>query len=243
MLQGSHRLTREPASLRSIESLAARHFRRHEIRRGSFRLAREIGGARLRSRAFRRFCRPTLALVARHLRFPRARPERGALGAGRDLGLWPPEPRLCVAGFRLFLEARVARPQPPGWRLGDLLDRAGRSRQRWQGRTGISAFDRRKDGMMAWDPRSTLKSQGPAAAGDRIFSCISRSGVQKLVYVYRLRRRQRHRLFIASAGPRDIVGIDGRTRAGQGVKDDLPPDRMGNRPNLAPWRPVQHARP
>src|SRR5712671_3456459 len=138
---GSHRLTRERLAWERRMSLAARHSPDPEIRQGSFRLApSELPALGLPEP--RLFAVPANTLIVAdtfgfHARGPSAgrsvRVEIWAYGRRSPFVPWP--------GFDLWSGGALARRSLLGWRLGDLLDRAGVKPHRWRARTGISAFD------------------------------------------------------------------------------------------------------
>jgi len=138
---GSHRLTPERLAWERRMSLAARHSPNPENRQGSFR----IDPAALREMGLpppHVFAVPANTLVVAdtfgfHARGPSAgrslRVEVWAYGRRSPFVPW--------AGFDPWTAAALARRSLIGWRLGDLLDRAGVKPHRWRLRTGLSAFD------------------------------------------------------------------------------------------------------
>ena len=138
---GSHRLTSERLAWERRMSLAARHSSDPEIRQGSFRIAPGELAALGLSEA-RAFAVPANTLIVAdtfgfHARGPSAgrsiRVEIWAYGRRSPFIPWP--------GLDLWSGAGLARRSLWGWRLGDLLERAGIKPHRWRLRTGISAFD------------------------------------------------------------------------------------------------------
>ena len=138
---GSHRLTPERLAWERRMSLAARHSSDPEIRQGSFRIAPGELAALGLSEA-RAFAVPANTLIVAdtfgfHARGPSAgrsiRVEIWAYGRRSPFIPWP--------GLDLWSGAGLARRSLWGWRLGDLLERAGIKPHRWRLRTGISAFD------------------------------------------------------------------------------------------------------
>jgi len=138
---GSHRLTPERLAWERRMSLAARHSPDPEIRQGSFRLAPEELAA-LGLPEPRIFAVPANTLIVAdtfgfHARGPSAgrsvRVEIWAYGRRSPFVPWP--------GLDLWSGPALARRSLLGWRLGDLIERAGIKPHRWRSRTGISAFD------------------------------------------------------------------------------------------------------
>ena len=138
---GSHRLTPERLAWERRMSLAARHSPDPEIRQGSFRLAPEELAA-LGLPEPRIFTVPANTLIVAdtfgfHARGPSAgrsvRVEIWAYGRRSPFVPWP--------GLDLWSGPALARRSLLGWRLGDLIERAGIKPHRWRSRTGISAFD------------------------------------------------------------------------------------------------------
>jgi len=138
---GSHRLTPERLAWERRMSLAARHSPDPEIRQGSFRLAPEELAA-LGLPQPRIFAVPANTLIVAdtfgfHARGPSAgrsvRVEIWAYGRRSPFVPWP--------GLDLWSGPALARRSLLGWRLGDLIERAGIKPHRWRSRTGISAFD------------------------------------------------------------------------------------------------------
>ncbi|MGD9615627.1 MAG: phytanoyl-CoA dioxygenase family protein [Alphaproteobacteria bacterium] len=138
---GSHRLTPPRLAWERRMSLAARDSANAEIRQGSFR----IDPAELRAMGLPEphvFAVPANTLVIAdtfgfHARGP---------SAGRSLRveIWAygrRSPFVPWAGFDPWTGGALARRSLIGWRLGDLLDRAGIKPHRWRRRTGLSAFD------------------------------------------------------------------------------------------------------
>jgi hypothetical protein len=138
---GSHRPTRERLAWERRMSLAARHSPDPEIRQGSFRIMPgELAALGLPEP--RIFAVPANTLIVAdtfgfHARGPSAgrsvRVEIWAYGRRSPFVPWP--------GFDLWSGAALARRSLLGWRLGDVLERAGIKPHRWRARTGISAFD------------------------------------------------------------------------------------------------------
>ncbi len=138
---GSHRLTRERLAWERGMSLAARHSPNAEIRQGSFR----IDPAALPAMGLpepRRFDVPANTLVVAdtfgfHARGP---------SAGRSLRveIWAygrRSPFVPWAGFDPWTATALARRSVVGWRLGDIIERAGIKPHRWRRRVGVSPFD------------------------------------------------------------------------------------------------------
>jgi hypothetical protein len=138
---GSHRLTSERLRWERRMSLAAPSSRDPEIRQGSFRLdPSELAALGLPEP--RIFAVPANTLIVAdtfgfHARGPSAgrsvRVEIWAYGRRSPFVPWP--------AFDLWSAAALARRSLWGWRLGDLLERAGIKPHRWRARSGISAFD------------------------------------------------------------------------------------------------------
>jgi hypothetical protein len=138
---GSHRLTPQRLAWERRMSLAARDSDNAENRQGSFR----VDPAELRAMGLpepRIFAVPANTLVVAdtfgfHARGP---------SAGRSLRveIWAygrRSPFVPWVGFDPWTGAALARRSLIGWRLGDLLERAGIKPHRWRLRTGLSAFD------------------------------------------------------------------------------------------------------
>lgn len=138
---GSHRLTPQRLAWERRTSLAAPHSPNGETRQGSFRIAAdELPGLGLS--APRVFAVPANTLIVAdtfgfHARGPSAgrslRVEVWAYGRRSPFVPW--------AGFDPWTCAALARRSLIGWRLGDLLERAGIRPHRWRARAGVSAFD------------------------------------------------------------------------------------------------------
>jgi hypothetical protein len=138
---GSHRLTPERLAWEQRMSLAARQSANPEIRQGSFRIeADELAALGLPEP--RVFAVPANTLIVAdtygfHARGPSAgrslRVEVWAYGRRSPFVPW--------AAFDPWSGAALARRSLLGWRLGDLLQRAGIKPHRWRARSGISAFD------------------------------------------------------------------------------------------------------
>lgn len=138
---GSHRLTAERLAWERRMSLAARHSPNAENRQGSFR----IDPAALREMGLPEpqiFAVPANTLVVAdtfgfHARGPSAgrslRVEVWAYGRRSPFVPW--------TGLDPWTAAGLARRSLVGWRLGDLIERAGIKPHRWRLRTGLSAFD------------------------------------------------------------------------------------------------------
>ncbi len=138
---GSHRLTPARLAWERRMSLAAPGSPDAETRQGSFRAdpgdLAEIGLPEPRS-----FAVPANTLVVAdtfgfHARGP---------SAGRSLRveIWAygrRSPFVPWTAFDPWTGAGLARRSLAGWRLGDVLDRAGVKPHRWRARTGVSAFD------------------------------------------------------------------------------------------------------
>jgi hypothetical protein len=138
---GSHRLTSERLDWERRMSLTAPSSRDPDTRQGSFRI--EPGElAALGLPEPRIFAVPANTLIVAdtfgfHARGPSAgrsvRVEVWAYGRRSPFVPWP--------GFDWWSGAALARRSLLGWRLGDLLERAGVKPHRWRARSGISAFD------------------------------------------------------------------------------------------------------
>lgn len=138
---GSHRLTPERLDWERRMSLAAPSSRDADTRQGSFRI--EPGElAALGLSEPRIFAVPANTLIVAdtfgfHARGPSAgrsvRVEIWAYGRRSPFVPWP--------GFDWWSGAALARRSLLGWRLGDMLERAGVKPHRWRARSGISAFD------------------------------------------------------------------------------------------------------
>ena len=138
---GSHRLTPARLAWERRTSLAARHSPNADTREGSFRVDR----SELREMGLpepRVFAVPANTLVVAdtfgfHARGPSAgrslRVEVWAYGRRSPFVPW--------AASDPWTAAALARRSLIGWRLGDLLERAGIKPHRWRLRTGLSAFD------------------------------------------------------------------------------------------------------
>ena len=138
---GSHRLTPERLDWERRMSLAAPSSRDADTRQGSFR----IGPGELAALGLpepRIFAVPANTLIVAdtfgfHARGPSAgrsvRVEIWAYGRRSPFVPWP--------GFDWWRGAALARRSLLGWRLGDMLERAGVKPHRWRARSGISAFD------------------------------------------------------------------------------------------------------
>ncbi len=138
---GSHRLTPERLAWERRMSLAARQSANADIRQGSFRIAPEELAA-LGLPEPRAFAVPANTLIVAdtygfHARGPSAgrsvRVEVWAYGRRSPFVPW--------AAFDPWSGAALARRSLLGWRLGDLLQRAGIKPHRWRARSGVSAFD------------------------------------------------------------------------------------------------------
>ena len=138
---GSHRLTPERLAWEWRMSLAARQSANPEIRQGSFRVAAEELAA-LGLPEPRAFAVPANTLIVAdtygfHARGPSA-------GRSVRVEVWAygrRSPFIPWAAFDPWSGAALARRSLLGWRLGDLLERAGIKPHRWRARSGISAFD------------------------------------------------------------------------------------------------------
>jgi hypothetical protein len=138
---GSHRLTPERLDWERRMSLAAPSSRDADTRQGSFR----IGPGELAALGLpepRIFAVPANTLIVAdtfgfHARGPSAgrsvRVEIWAYGRRSPFVPWP--------GLDWWSGAALARRSLLGWRLGDMLERAGVKPHRWRARSGISAFD------------------------------------------------------------------------------------------------------
>ena len=138
---GSHRLTPDRLAWERRMSVLAAKSPDRENRAGSFRIA----AAELPALGLpppRVFAVPANTLVVAdtfgfHARGPSAgrsqRVEIWAYGRRSPFAPW--------AAFDPWSAAALARRSVVGWRLGDLLARAGIKPQRWRARVGMSAFD------------------------------------------------------------------------------------------------------
>lgn len=138
---GSHVLTAERLAWERCMSLSARASPDRETREGSFRIAPEELPA-LGLPPPRAFAVPANTLVVAdtfgfHARGPSTgrslRVEVWAYGRRSPFVPWPALDRWSGAG--------LARRSLVGWRLGDLLQRAGIKPQHWRERRGVSPFD------------------------------------------------------------------------------------------------------
>ena len=138
---GSHRLTPERLEWERRMSLAAPRAADADTRQGSFRIdPSELEALGLPEP--RVFAVPANTLIVAdtfgfHARGPSAgrsvRVEIWAYGRRSPFVPWP--------GLDFWTGAGLARRSVLGWRLGDLLERAGVKPHRWRLRSGISAFD------------------------------------------------------------------------------------------------------
>jgi len=138
---GSHRLTPERLAWEGRMSLAAPRAADADTRQGSFRI--EPGElAALGLPEPRVFAVPANTLIVAdtfgfHARGPSAgrsvRVEIWAYGRRSPFVPWP--------GLDFWSGTGLARRSLLGWRLGDLMQRAGIKPHRWRLRSGISAFD------------------------------------------------------------------------------------------------------
>jgi hypothetical protein len=138
---GSHRLTAERVEWERRMSLAAPRAADADTRQGSFRIdPSEIAALGLPQP--RVFAVPANTLIVAdtfgfHARGPSAgrsvRVEIWAYGRRSPFVPWP--------GLDFWTGAGLARRSVLGWRLGDLMERAGIKPHRWRLRSGISAFD------------------------------------------------------------------------------------------------------
>ena len=138
---GSHRLTAERLAWERRMSLAARQSPNVEIREGSFR----IDPAELASLDLPQphaFAVPANTLIVAdtfgfHARGPSARPSlRVEIWA---YGRRSPFPSL--AAQLPWTTAALGRRSIVSWKFNDFLEAAGLTRNRWQARSGVSAFD------------------------------------------------------------------------------------------------------
>lgn len=138
---GSHRLSPERLDWERRMSLAAPSSRDADTRQGSFRIEpAELPALGLPEP--RIFAVPANTLIVAdtfgfHARGPSAgrsvRVEIWAYGRRSPFVPWP--------GLDWWSGAALARRSLLGWRLGDMLERAGVKPHRWRARSGISAFD------------------------------------------------------------------------------------------------------
>jgi hypothetical protein len=138
---GSHRLTPERLAWERRMSLSAQNSGNAEIRQGSFRIdptaLAELGLGQPHA-----FAVPANTLVVAdtfgfHARGP---------SSGRSLRveIWAygrRSPFVPWASFDPWTGAALARRSLVGWRIGDLVERAGIRPHRWRARHGVSAFD------------------------------------------------------------------------------------------------------
>jgi hypothetical protein len=138
---GSHRLTPQRLAWERRMSLAAPSSRDPEIRQGSFRIDPSDLAA-LGLPEPRIFAVPANTLIVAdtfgfHARGPSVgrsvRVEIWAYGRRSPFVPWP--------GHDWWSGAALARRSLLGWRLGDLMERAGVKPHRWRARNGVSAFD------------------------------------------------------------------------------------------------------
>jgi hypothetical protein len=138
---GSHRLTPERLAWEWRMSLAARQSANPDTRQGSFRvMPEELASLGLPEP--RAFAVPANTLIIAdtygfHARGP---------SAGRSLRVevWAygrRSPFIPWAAFDPWSGAALARRSLLGWRVGDLLQRAGIKPHRWRARNDVSAFD------------------------------------------------------------------------------------------------------
>jgi Phytanoyl-CoA dioxygenase (PhyH) len=138
---GSHRLTSERLAWERRMSLAAPRAADADTRQGSFRIEpAELAALGLPEP--RVFAVPANTLIVAdtfgfHARGPSSgrsvRVEIWAYGRRSPFVPWP--------GLDWWSGAGLARRSLLGWRLGDLMERAGIKPHRWRLRSGISAFD------------------------------------------------------------------------------------------------------
>ncbi len=138
---GSHQLTPQRLAWERRMSLAASQSPNPENRQGSFRVEREELAA-LGLPEPRVFAVPANTLVVAdtfgfHARGP-------STGRSLRVEIWAygrRSPFVPWAAFDPWTGAALARRSLIGWRLGDLLERAGIKPHRWRARNGVSAFD------------------------------------------------------------------------------------------------------
>ena len=138
---GSHRPTAERLAWERRMSLAAARSANAEIRQGSFRIDPAELGA-LGFPAPRVFAVPANTLIVAdtfgfHARGP-------STGASLRVEIWAygrRSPFLPLAGLLPWTIAALGRRSVIGWRIGDVLERAGVKKHRWRARPGVSAFD------------------------------------------------------------------------------------------------------
>jgi hypothetical protein len=138
---GSHRLTPQRLEWERRMSLAAQHSPDGETRQGSFR-ADPADLTALGLPEPRIFAVPANTLVVAdtfgfHARGPSA-------GQSLRVEIWAygrRSPFVPWAAFDPWTGAALARRSLIGWRLGDLIERAGIKPHRWRARVGVSAFD------------------------------------------------------------------------------------------------------
>jgi len=138
---GSHCLTPARLEWEREMSLAAQRSANAEVRQGSFRIAEsELAGLGLPPP--RIFAVPANTLIVAdtfgfHARGPSSgrslRVEVWAYGRRSPFVPW--------SALDPWTGTGLARRSLAGWRLGDLLDRAGVKPHKWRARTGVSAFD------------------------------------------------------------------------------------------------------
>jgi Phytanoyl-CoA dioxygenase (PhyH) len=138
---GSHRLTPARLDWERRMSLDAGRSDNAEIRQGSFRIEPgELAGLGLPPP--RVFAVPANTMVVAdtfgfHARGP-------SVGRSLRVEVWAygrRSPFVPWSALDLWTGAGLARRSLAGWRLGDLLDRAGIKPHAWRQRTGVSAFD------------------------------------------------------------------------------------------------------
>jgi hypothetical protein len=149
---GSHRLTAERLAWERRMSLSARHSPNAEDRQGSFR----IDPAELSLLGLpppRAFAVPANTLIVAdtfgfHARGPSVRPSlRVEIWA---YGRRSPFPSL--AALVPWTTTALGRRSRLSWQFGDLLEAAGKQKNRWRLRTGVSAFDPPSSNIIAAEP-------------------------------------------------------------------------------------------
>jgi hypothetical protein len=138
---GSHRLTPQRLAWERHMRVSARLSADADVRDGSFRIDHAelpaLGCGRPRS-----FAVPANTLVvADTFGFHARGPSRGRSLRVEIWAYGRRSPFLPWAGLDPWTGTGLARRSLLGWRLGDLLERAGLTRHRWRARLGVSPFD------------------------------------------------------------------------------------------------------
>ena len=163
---GSHRLTAERLAWERQMSLAARQSSNAEIRQGSFRIdpAELSSLGLLQPRAFA--VSANTLVVADTFGFHARGP---SVGASLRVEIWAygrRSPFLPWAALVPWTTAALGQRSILSWKLGDFLETAGLTKNRWRERTGISAFDPPSDSPIAAEqapvPADPLAGQSAA---------------------------------------------------------------------------------